>query len=89
LFFLREIGSRVPRGATVAVLTPEEPNIGPTYLIAVGQLPELNVWPAITIVGGDSAIPAEWVACFFKNLEDPRYRQVDSLRNGKLFRRVR
>src|SRR2546422_11556070 len=89
LFFLRDIRSRVPRGATVAVLTPEGPNIGPIYLIAVGQLPEQNVWPVVTWGSRASPVHAEWVACFFTNLEDPLYRRVDLLPNGALFRRIR
>ena len=88
LLFLRSIRRTVPPGATIALRTPEAPNIGPTYLIAVGQLPEHDVWPVFLQGTEESPVLAEWVACFFTDFHDPRYLRVESLENGSLLRRL-
>lgn len=85
LLFLHWAAERVPRGATVAVRTPD----ALWFFVAVGQLPDQEVWPATGEGGPLSGAPAEWVACYFANLDDPRYRRVETYDpNGSLFRRV-
>ena len=86
IFFLRWVAQRVPPGATIAVRTPEQPNVGPQFLIAVGQLPRHNVWPDVSGPGGTGPL-ADWVAGFFFLLDDPRYERVDTTLNGALYRK--
>jgi len=88
ILFLREVASRVPARATVALRIPEGPNIGPTFLIAVGQLPRQVVWPLIAWGSGPSPPLADWVASYATDFQDARYRRVASLERGALFRRL-
>jgi hypothetical protein len=83
--FLRWVASQVPPGATVAILTPESPtSMSLMYLIAVGQLPLQDVWPAVA-ARGNGACP-DFVAPYSQAFEDSRYRQVGAFQGGALFR---
>lgn len=85
LRFLRWVASRVPPGATVAILTPEGPTASSLmYLIAVGQLPLQDVWPSVAAHG--NGVSPDCVAPYAQPFEDSRYRQVGSFQSGALFR---
>ena len=86
LLFLRWVAPRVPPGARVAIRTPDEL----WYFVGLGQLPEQVVLPATGERGPLSAEAegAEWVACYFANLDDPRFARVATyVPNGSLYRR--
>jgi hypothetical protein len=85
LVFLHGVAARVPRGATLAIRTPNPL----WYFVAIGQLPEQTVLPATAERGPLDGPETEWVACYFANLDDPRYERVESSMNGSLHRRRR
>ena len=78
LLYLRQLGHRLPRGATVVVLSPQsaaDAPAGPSYLLPLGQLPEQVAVPYTTF-GEPSTLP-RYVAVFRPGLHDPRYRFQD------------
>ncbi|HEY2798384.1 MAG TPA: hypothetical protein VGK26_10895 [Thermoanaerobaculia bacterium] len=86
--FLRWVAPRVPPGARLAIRTPAYL----WYFVALGQLPDQIVVPATGERGplSPDAGDADWVACYFANLDDPRYRRVASyVPNGSLYQRLR
>jgi hypothetical protein len=91
LLFLGWVAPRVPSGSKLAIRTPD----ALWYFIALGQLPDQVVVPATGERGplgadADAGGDAEWVACYFANLDDPRFRRVESyVPNGSLYRRLR
>src|SRR6266540_4116953 len=67
LVFLKEVGLRVPRGATIVVISPRQLNessVGTTYLLALGQLASQIVLPEYALEPRGSSAGVEWVACF-------------------------
>ena len=80
LIYLRALRDRLPRGATVVVLSPDSAGDTPTgtsYLLVLGQLPEHRVVPW-TDLRDPSAEPPRFVAAFRRGFHDDRYRLVSS-----------
>jgi hypothetical protein len=91
LVFLKEVGLRVPRGATIVVISPRQPNessVGTTYLLALGQLASQIVLPEYALEPRGSSAGVEWVACFRSEFRDSRFRAAEALPGGMLFRAV-
>jgi hypothetical protein len=87
VLFLRWVAPRVPAGGTLAIRTPNALH----YFVALGQLPDQVVVPAAGERGPLTADDGEpdWVACYFANLDDPRYHRVATYEpNGSLYRRI-
>ncbi len=87
LVYLIGLRARLPRGATVVVLSPysatDLPN-GPSYLLAMGQLPGHRVVPW-TVLFDPSAKPPRFVAAFRRGFHDDRYRLVSSTVEDQLW----
>jgi len=80
LLYLRTLRGRLPRGATVVVLSPASAADTPTgtsYLFVLGQLPEHRVVPW-TVLRDPTAEPPRFVAAFRRGFHDDRYRLLSS-----------
>jgi len=80
LVYLRTLRDRLPRGATVVVLSPASAADTPTgtsYLFVLGQLPEHRVVPW-TVLRDPAAEPPRFVAAFRRGFHDDRYRLLSS-----------
>lgn len=80
LLYLRALRDRLPRRATVVVLSPDSAADLPTgtsYLFVLGQLPEHRVVPW-TVLRDPSAEPPRFVAVFRRGFHDDRYRLLSS-----------
>jgi hypothetical protein len=90
LLFLKEAGRRIPPGATVAVLpqAPGEVPTGPSYLLALSQMPDQTILPVTSLLTSGVGGP-QWVMTFGAAFDDPRYRLVAAVRGGRLFHAVR
>jgi hypothetical protein len=87
LLYLRALRTRLPGGATVVVLSPHTANdlpAGPSYLLALGQLPEHRVVPW-TVLRDPSVTPPRFVAVFRRGFHDDRYRLVSSTAEDQLW----
>jgi hypothetical protein len=88
LRFLGELGRRVPRGDRLTVIAPLAPGelaVGEYYLVALGQLPEVTLFPQ-TVLDAPGFPPLEWAASFQVSPNDTRLVAVDSFAGGTLFR---
>ena len=91
LMFLGELGRRVPRGDRLTVIAPLAPGelaVGEHYLVALGQLPCVTLFPQTILDTPGSSLP-EWAAGFQVSPIDSRLAKVDSFAGGTLFRVVR
>jgi hypothetical protein len=91
LEFLGELGRRVPRGDRLTVIAPLAPGelaVGEHYLVALGQLPTVTLFPQSVLDMPGSSLP-DWAASFQVEPHDSRLSVVDSFAGGRLFRVVR
>ncbi|HMF10379.1 MAG TPA: hypothetical protein VKJ00_14670 [Thermoanaerobaculia bacterium] len=90
LIFLKEAGRRIPSGAAVAVVPQASGEVptGPSYLLALSQMPEQTILP-ITSLPTSGAGGPEWVLSFGTSFDDPRFQLVAAVRGGRLFQAVR
>ena len=85
--YLRTLRERLPKGATVVVLSPDSADDVPTgtsYLLVLGQLPEQRVVPW-TVLRDPSAAPPRFVAVFRRGFHDERYRLLTSTPEDQLW----
>jgi hypothetical protein len=84
LVLCRRAASRMPRGASVACFRP---NGGDDYLIAVGQLPKQQVWPAYGAARDRKCddVPA-YVLAVREPFTHPCFVQIDEWPEGRLYR---
>jgi hypothetical protein len=74
----------VPKGVSVALVDSGAEGAYP-FLIAVGQLPDQRVLPALALASGGPG--PDWVACWGRGIRDDRYVPVDFFEGGLLLRR--
>ena len=87
LLYLVSLRSRMPRDATIVVLSPyskEDPPTGTSYLMALGQLPDQRVLPW-TVLRDPSVEPPRYVAVFRRGFHDDRYRLVSQTADDQLW----
>jgi hypothetical protein len=90
LIFLKQAGRRIPPGAAVAVvpqISGEAAN-GPSYLLALSQMPDQTILPVTSLPAAGAGGP-EWVMSFDTAFDDPRFRLVATVGRGRLFRIAR
>ncbi len=89
LLFLHEIRKRLPPGATVAVTDNSDGDPG-FYLIALSQLPQQTVVQPLALKADlpVAALP-DYLACFGETREDARYRLVETVPGGALYKVIR
>lgn len=85
LLLLKAVRQRLPRGATIAVVSPADDEFVP-YLLAVGQLPGQTVLGPHTLAPTADPAPA-WVLSVGTPFRDPRFELEESFPAGALFRR--
>ena len=85
LLLLKAVRQRLPRGATIAVVSPDGAGFVP-YLLAVGQLPGQIVLGPHTIAPTADPAP-DWVVSVGTSFRDPRFELEESFPAGALFRR--
>ena len=75
------------RGAAVAVVPrgAGDAPTGPSYLLALSQMPDRTILPVTSLQTGEP----EWVMSFAAAFDDPRFRLVETLGWGRLFRAIR
>jgi hypothetical protein len=85
LLLLKAARRRLPKGATIAVVSPPDAGSVP-YLLAVGQLPGQTVLGPHTLDPAADAAP-DWVVSVGTPFRDPRFELEESFPAGALFRR--
>jgi hypothetical protein len=89
LRFLAEVRRALPSGASVAFVWSghrtqrDDEN---TFMTAIGQLPDQDVWPASSLLASSSP---EFLIAFDGTLADGRYALAKAMRDGVLYRHVR